>query len=120
LLACTGWEPLPSTESQGNCTKLLFFGLGAVLIDDKKGFCLDVFHDLCITGEEGLIPNFSGLQKASAIHISSLTANYAASRARWRAICARTCAGAVPPRVLRASRLPRRLSAANTSPPMLA
>ena len=38
-----------------------------------------------------------------------------ARRCRCRAICACTCAGAVPPRVLRACRLPRRLSTSYTS-----
>lgn len=41
-----------------------------------------------------------------------------ASRPRCRSICARTCAGAVPPRVFRAFRLPARLSTSNTSASM--
>ena len=45
------------------------------------------------------------------LHGSSLTPSAAQpSRARCRATCARTCAGAVPPSVLRALSEPRRLS----------
>ena len=40
------------------------------------------------------------------------------NRALCRSSCARTCAGAVPPRVLRACRLPRRLKHSYTSLPI--
>ena len=39
-------------------------------------------------------------------------------RARWRSICERTCAGAVPPMPLRASSEPRSDSTSNTSSPI--
>ena len=47
--------------------------------------------------------------------LSKPESHAAVSRTRCRAICACTCAGAVPPSVPRAFRLPRRLSGSNTS-----
>ena len=47
--------------------------------------------------------------------LSKPESHAAVSRARCRAICACTCAGAVPPSVPRAFRLPRRLRGSNTS-----
>ena len=47
--------------------------------------------------------------------LSKPESHAAVSRTRCRAICACTCAGAVPPSVPRALRLPRRLSGSNTS-----